>query len=299
MLRALVDGAAPAPPAPFPRAAPAHARVFGDALRSRAAAISHLPRGIRALRHAFTELGGEGRAGAPRCSLNRPIGQHRALAVARTDLGSIRELAHAHGATVNDVALTAVTGALRTVLERRGEAIDRFVISIPVSSRKTAGTTQLGNQVGVIPVSLPAAGEGVDRLEEIARITRRRKSSAPGSSITLLAPMFRLLVKAGVFRRFINRQRLITTFVTNLRGPESRLSFLTAPITDVLPVPLITGNITVAFAVLSYGGTLTVTVLADPERCPDLALLAERIDTELAELTSAMGVPTSTDHKGR
>jgi hypothetical protein len=38
--------------------------------------------------------------------------------------------AHAHGATVNDAVLTAVTGVLHAVLQPRGENVDRFVIFV-------------------------------------------------------------------------------------------------------------------------------------------------------------------------
>jgi hypothetical protein len=49
--------------------------------------------------------------------------------------------------------------------------------------------------------------------------------------------------------------------VTTLRGPDGRLSFLAAPIIDVISVSSITGNVMVAFAVLSYAGRLVVTAI--------------------------------------
>jgi hypothetical protein len=65
-----------------------------------------------------------------------------------------------------------------------------------------------------------------------------------------------------------------------------RLSFLAAPITEVIPVSPITGNVTVAFAVLSYAGTLVVTVIADPQHCPDLPVLVAHLQTDLDLLTA-------------
>ena len=121
----------------------------------------------------------------------------------------------------------------------------------------------------------------------MARITQQRKTAAPGSSAALLGPVFRALAKAGVFGWFIDRQRLINTFVSNLRGPEHRLAFLGAPVVEVIPVPMIAGNITVAFAALSYAGRLNVTVIADPERCPDLPTVAQALQRELDLLTGA------------
>jgi len=225
---------------------------------------------------------------APRCSLNRPIGKQRAFAVARADLDAIHAAAHAQGGTVNDLIVTAVTGALRTVLAGRGEDVDRLVVSMPVSARQRASATELGNRVGVIPVAVPTTGEPTRRLAAVARITRRRKSVTPGSSAALIGPVFRGLAKVGVFGWFINRQRMVNTFVSNLRGPEHRMSFLGAAVVDLIPVPMITGNITVAFAALSYAGTLTITVVADPERCPDLPEVASALHRELQVLTGAV-----------
>jgi len=72
----------------------------------------------------------------------------------------------------------------------------------------------------------------------------------------------------------------------NLPGPDVRLSFLAAPIVEVIPVSSITGNVTVAFAVLSYAGSLAVTVVADPLRCPDLPILVTRLRSELDMLAT-------------
>jgi hypothetical protein len=42
-------------------------------------------------------------------------------------------------------------------------------------------------------------------------------------------------------------------------------------------MPSTMGNVTVAFGVLSHAGTLTLTVVADPERCTDLPVLVEAL----------------------
>lgn len=97
----------------------------------------------------------------------------------------------------------------------------------------------------------------------------------------MLGPAFRILAAVGALRWFVNRQHLVSTFVTNLRGPGARLSFLGSPILGVIPISPITGNITVAFAVLSYAGALVVTVVADPDSCPDLDALASQLQREL------------------
>ena len=242
--------------------------------------LAHVPAGVRLLRAGIAELAAAGTAGAPRSSLNQPIGARRSLAVARADLRSVQRAAHAHGATVNDVVLTAVTGALNAVLRHRGESIDRFVISVPVSTRRDVTADQPGNQVGVMTVPVATAGDPHQRLTAIARVTRGRRPTVP-SAAAVLGPAFRTLAWLGLYQWFVDRQHRITTLVTNLRGPDVALSFLAAPIISVIPVSPITGNVTVAFAVLSYAGTLAVTVIADPERCPDLPVLVAQLQDDL------------------
>jgi len=286
VLARLVDGAPATPDNAFPRPSPGRRALFLEACGTRLRALGHLRAQARQFHSAIAELTTGGVAGPPRSSLNRPIGTHRGLAVVRADLASVQQVAHAHDATVNDVVLTAVTGALHAVLCHRGENVDRFVISVPVAARRSATARHLGNEVGVMTVPVTVAGDLNQRLAAIAQTTRNRRPATPSVAVALLGPVFRTLAGLGVFRWFVDRQHLVTTMVTNLRGPAVRLSFLAAPITQVIPVSPITGNVTVAFAVLSYAGTLTITVVTDPQRFPDLPVLLARVQNELDQLVT-------------
>ncbi|HTO01629.1 MAG TPA: WS/DGAT domain-containing protein [Microthrixaceae bacterium] len=194
--------------------------------------------------------------------------------------------AHASSATINDVVLTAATSALHTLLLSRGDPIDNFVVSVPVSARKEANVTELGNQVGVIALRLPATGDPFERLGTISETTQAAKRTPLAASAALVGSLFRTLGRLGIFRWFINRQRLVHTFTTNLRGPKTHLYFLDAPIIDVVPIAILAGNVTVSFAVLSYCGTLDITVIADPDTCSELDALAEALQRDLDHLTS-------------
>jgi diacylglycerol O-acyltransferase len=179
------------------------------------------------------------------------------------------------------VILAAIAGALRALLEGRGEELDLVTASVPVSARRAATGGQLGNQVGTMPVALPARGDLAARMTRIAAITRQRKTAAHGTSAAVLGPPFRLLALTGLLRWFFNRQRLVHTFVTNLRGPAEPLTFAGAPVRAVIPIPATTGNVTVTFGVLSYAGTLRITVVSDPSRVPDVAVLTAALRREL------------------
>ena len=240
-------------------------------------------RGLRRIRDGIAELGG---ARPPRrlpaTSLNRPVGPRRRLDVVSVDLATIRDLGHVHGGTVNDVVLAAVAGALRALLAARGEQLGEVTITVPVAARRAASGGELGNQIGIMPVTVPATGDFGARVTRTAEITRERKSRARGASAALFVPTFLLLARTGLLRWFANHQRVVHTFVTNLRGPEDRLTFGGAAVRAIIPIPTTTGNVTVTFAASSYAGTLRVTILSDPARIPDAAALAGALRLELS-----------------
>jgi diacylglycerol O-acyltransferase / wax synthase len=269
--------------ASFPASRPTAWMLAADAWAERAVRLAHLPDGARTIRQGLAELGG---ARPPRrlrpTSLNRPTGPRRRLDVIAADLAVIRDLGHPCGGTVNDVILAAVAGALRALLVSRGEKLDLVTISAPVSARRSDTAAALGNQVGAMLVTLCTDGGLADRVTRAAAATSERKRAGRGMSAGVLGPLFRLLAATGLLRWFFNHQLLVTTFVTNLRGPAEPLTLDGAHLGAVLPIPETTGNIPVTFAALSYAGALWLTVLSDPALVPDVAVLTAALRRELA-----------------
>jgi hypothetical protein len=244
-------------------------------------ASGRLPR----VRAGLTELGGlRPPHRMTRTSLNRPTGPRRRVDVVAADLAAVREFAHEHGGTVNDVVLAAVAGALRDMLAARGELLREVTISVLVSARPRTSDGELGNHVGVMPVTAPTDGDLGDRVTRIAAITRKRKSRTRGSSAALLVPAFLLLARAGLLRLFVNHQPFVNTFVSNLRGPGTPFSLGGAPADAVIPLPATAGNVTVTFGVLSYAGVLRITLLSDPARVTDIGRLTLALTRELEGL---------------
>jgi len=266
-------GAALPPPRPEPTAG----TLFRDAWRQRGRSLRRAPAAAAALAPALTELGREREGRAPRSSLNAPTGPRRRVAVVRVPLAAVQGLARAHGATVNDVLLVACAGALGSVAAARGEHLPEVVISVPVSARTHASTEQLGNQVGVMPVRVPLGVPPQQALAHVARITAARRSTQRGSSAALVAPAFRALAAVGLFGPMIDRQRLVNSFLTNMRGPADPLAVGGATIRSIAPITPTAGNVSVAFAALSYAGSLGVTVIVDPDITAELDLLAASV----------------------
>lgn len=301
VLGALADGAAPADPGPFPRPRPTTRRIAADMARLRLRAVAELPRGVLRLAAAARQLrvvghtptsaagnapaAGAARSGRlPRTSLNVPTGPRRRFVSIRVNLAETLAAARAERATVNDLLLVVIAAALRRLLEVRGERLDEFVVSVPFSARQQTTAGQLGNASGVIPMRIPATGDARSRLRQVSALTRTAKQSARGASTALIGPLFRLLARVGLYQRFIERQRLIHTFTSNLRGPAEPLTMFGAPITAMLPLSASTGNVTIAFAALSYAGALAITVVADPDACPDLDIVPAALAAEFTAL---------------
>ncbi|WP_082812843.1 wax ester/triacylglycerol synthase domain-containing protein [Cellulomonas timonensis] len=298
MLAALADPGTP-PASHLPprelglRPGPSASELLTDRAGRLARAAAALPASLARMRRGRVELGGHRRgAGAPRCSLNVPTGARRRLATVDVDLEEVRTAARRRGATVNDLLLVAVTSAMDAVLRARDEDVAALVVSVPVSARRPTGSgttgrvgaAGLGNQVGVMRVRVPVRGSLPERLAQVAATTRARRLDDRGASAGLVGPVFRLLVAVGAFRWLIDHQRLVSTFLTNVRGPVDAVTVAGARVRQVAPLTSSPGNVAVTFAALSWAGRLVVTVVVDPDVVADPAVLADATGEALREL---------------
>lgn len=215
-----------------------------------------------------------------RTSLNRVSGAARRIGVVRLDLAAVKRIAHAHGGKVNDVLLGLVTGGVRSLLLSRGEPVDGVRVRASVAVSRRVGTG-LGNQVGSVLVWLPVgAPDPAARLAAVVARTRVAKALSPaGGGLVVQA----LLVRLGLVRWFIRRQRVISFIESDVVGPAAPIRLLGLPVVDLVPVTPVAGNLTVAFVALSYAGRLVVTVCADAESLP---VLTGAMDGEWAALTA-------------
>lgn len=291
VLTGLIDAPREESGADFPRSAPPAPALAREALRARLKALRRTRRSWQLLRRSMGAGGGLRPPRAAPYSLNQRTGQRRRLAVVHVDLVAVQAAAHRHGATTNDAVLVVVAGALRRVLQGRGEAAAAFVMTVPVSGRGRAGGPDLGNMVSPMLVSVPATGELPNRLRQVAAQVRAEKAAATGPPpIALLGWLFRPLAALGGYRWYLNHQHRFHTLVTHVRGPAAPITFAGARVTSAIPVGLGPGgNVPVYFEVLSYAGTLTVTATADPDHFPELSTLTDALHAEFDLLVRQPG----------
>ncbi|HTY73349.1 MAG TPA: wax ester/triacylglycerol synthase family O-acyltransferase [Actinomycetes bacterium] len=230
---------------------------------------------------------------APPSPLNVAIGEQRRFARVDTSLDDYRHIRKAHGGTVNDVVLAVVSGALRSWLMTRGEAVRSSTVvraMVPVSVRRPGiGDDIAGNQIAALLVDLPV-GEisPAVRLHRVGYAMRAHQESGQSVAAQALAgiagfapPTLHALgarVAAGLSRRLFN------LVVTNVPGPQRPLYAAGARLVRAYPVvPLAPGQ-ALAIGVTSYDGGVYYGLWADRDAMSDLGVLAQCLEDSLTEL---------------
>jgi diacylglycerol O-acyltransferase / wax synthase len=311
ILTVLLDpDADPPPPPPAPlwaaRPAPSRAALFAEALLERVdepvgvlrGAVAHPDRAGAELGRAAAGLAAmlaAGVAGAPPSPINVPIGPHRRFAWAHAELVRFKAIKDALGGTINDVVLTVVTGALRSLLIRRGRETDGVELKamVPLSVRAESERGALGNRVAAMYAPLPVGL--ADPLKRFAHVHSamaglKESGQAVGAlAITRLAGAAAPTVLSQA-ARLQSRQRFFNLTVTNVPGPRVPLYLQGRRLREFYPqVPLVL-NTALGIAIMSYAGDLFFGLLGDYDALPDLDLVADDLSAAIDALSLAAGV---------
>lgn len=249
----------------------------------------------RAVREAAEGLGEVAWAGlnpAPPTPLNVDIGPHRRLALIRCELAEFKLVKNAFGATVNDVVLAVVTGALRRWLDTRGVRTDGLELRalVPVSIRTNEERHQLGNRLAAMRGPLPVYIEDpVARLQAVKLAMDGLKDSkqAVGAEVLTSVQSFAPPTILDQASRLNFSTRLFNLLVTNVPGPQFPLYVLGRRLRDLFPIAFLPKNHALAVAIMSYDGGIDFGLLGDYDAMPDLDALAADVEASLAELVTA------------
>jgi diacylglycerol O-acyltransferase / wax synthase len=267
---------------------PGHARELADrasadaqALADRAAADAQtLAKLLCSPADADTALRGE-------------LGVRRKVAWTRQlDLAAVKATAHAQGATVNDVLLASVSGALRRHLRARGEQPREIRTLVPFNLRAldTPLPRELGNRFGLVYLALPVdvAGRRA-RLEEV-KLRMDAIKRSPEGSIT-----YAILQAVGLTPPPIE-SRIVDIFtakasavMTNVPGPREVVYLAGTPVRTVLVWAPTSGSVGMSMSIFSYRGEVTIGLLVDPGLVPDPQAIMRHSEQELAALSRLKG----------
>lgn len=302
------EGADPVEDDWTPRPEPSGAAMVLDAWRglagdlgTRLAGLPGLARDPRRLARELRDTGvglvnlGRHLGPTPPLSIEGPIGPHRVWAHASSTIDDIRVVRRAFGGTLNDVVLTAVSGAYREVLDRRGDDPDTAVVRtlVPVSVRREDERGRTDNRVSGILFELPVhVADPVERLAAVKVLMGELKAShmaEAGETITDLARLAPPMVLGTASRlgiRLSERlpQQSLNTVTTNVPGPQFPLYACGREMLAYHPYVPISAGLRLGTAILSYNGRISFGVTGDFDRGKDVDVLAGAIAAGITDL---------------
>jgi WS/DGAT/MGAT family acyltransferase len=217
-----------------------------------------------------------------------PLGVPKRAAWSRPiPLPEIKLIGGELGGTLNDVLLTAMSGALRRYLLARGEKVEglNFRAIVPVDLRKPGTEKELGNKFGLVFLSLPVGI--VDPGERLGEL-RRRMDSLKDS---LEAPVaFGILNTIGVMPQLL--QDIVvsifglkgTAVMTNVIGPREQLYLAGSPLDSLMFWVPQSGHLGLGVSILSYNGQVWMGTITDAGLVPDPDAIIDAFHTEFSEL---------------
>jgi WS/DGAT/MGAT family acyltransferase len=213
---------------------------------------------------------------AKRAAWSRPI-----------PLDDVKAVGRSVGGTVNDVLLTAVSGALRRYLLQRGDPADGVEINamVPVNLRPPSEADQLGNRFGLIYLALPVGTE--DRAERLrlvkARMDEIKASPQPFVTFQILNALGLAPIEvAGLAVNMFGTKA--TAVMTNVIGPKQPLYFAGERIRTWLGWVPQSGRMGLGVSIFSYDGQVVVGVASDKGLVPDPEAIAAAFEEEFAAL---------------
>jgi WS/DGAT/MGAT family acyltransferase len=215
------------------------------------------------------------------------------------DLAEVKAVAKAQGATVNDVMMAALAGALRRYVIARGEVPADVVTMIPVNLRPWDAPLpeHLGNKFALVAFELPLTPPTPSA--RLAEAKARMDVVKQGPEAVLTFGLAHAIGSMGAVTGTMSRQ-MISYFgnkafgvTTNVPGPQHVRYFAGRELIGILGWVPGASNQTLGACIFSYNGQIRVGFKADATVIPDLANLVTAFHEEMADLFAEVaGAPS-------
>jgi WS/DGAT/MGAT family acyltransferase len=217
----------------------------------------------------------------------KPVGRKIVAWGEPIPLDVVKSIGKALGASINDVLLACVAGAIGDYLRDIGDDPEGKSIRamVPVNLRPLDEAYKLGNRFGLAPLVLPI---GIDNPIERVYAVRARMGHLKGSYQPVLA--FGVLAVAGLLNK-AGQDALLNLFakkatavMTNVPGPTQLLEFCGSTLRQsIFWVPQ-SGDVAVGVSIFSYGGGVQFALITDEKLCPAPQQIIDRFAPELDKL---------------
>ncbi len=203
-------------------------------------------------------------------------------------LGEIKVVGKVLGASINDVLMSSVAGAIGAYLRSKGEAVAEDAglrAMVPVNLRKSSREEKLGNAFGLVPLILPIGMEDpLARLHEV----HKRMDELKGGYQALVA-MAVLGVLGATPRQMQNEiqnyfAKKATAVMSNVPGPQAPLYLAGSQLDQIMFWVPQSGDIGVGVSILSYNGGVQFGIVTDDAVAEDPKSIIERFEPEFEKL---------------
>ena len=228
-----------------------------------------------------------------RTSLNGSISGARAFDWLRMPLVDVKTIKNEHAATVNDVMLAIVAGAVMRYLQDVGGLTEEelaeteFRIMAPVSVRSQEESGALGNKVAMWLLDLPVAEpDPAKRVQVVNRQTKELKESdhALGASTIVEVSTGAPATLLSLAARLASRARPFNMTVTNVPGPQFPLYLAGSEMLATYPLVPLWESHGAGIAMFSVSGMIDIGINMDRDLIADATLLGRYLQESLDEL---------------
>lgn len=234
---------------------------------------------------------------ARRISLNGAPGVDKVYQRTRIPLADAKRAAKGHGATVTDFVMTTTSGALRRLLEDRGEAPSHDLIALVPINVRSEGDVNMGNQISGMLVALHTElVDPVERLHAIARdsaktvgVQRQSRAKMLQNMPRAVGPFFlsvggKLAAVLGLFDLLPPMANLM---VSSVPGPPLALWLSGHRVVSISPVGPLFGPFSLNITVLGFGENLEFGLFGSADALPDLSTLRDYLLEEAQALIAS------------
>lgn len=203
------------------------------------------------------------------------------------ELAGVVRIARASRATVNDVLVAAIAGAIMRYLADHETTLEEVGWLIPVSLQPfgQGAPERLGNHLALVNFRMPLSiADPKKRIQEIKRRTGRIKNSQE------------TLVSFGIQRAIAQAPHTMSVWLTNyfanltvgvltnVPGPRQKVSFAGTVVDAMLGWAPSSGDQPMTVCIYSYAGQVRIALAADAGLIPDAQRIIDHLHAEVAAM---------------
>ncbi len=225
-----------------------------------------------------------------RSPFDRPITSARELAFAVAPLAEMKRIGASRptAATVNDVLLAIIAGALRNWLPP--DSVRHLHAQVPVSlHHRDEGASAPGNHDSFMNVDLPLAeSDPLVRLDRISAETAKRKRLDDADEMyDLLHALGRVKIIDRAVQRLAGSAGEFSRAISNVPGPATPVSIAERSVENLFSSSEPGTHHALRISAISCSGEVGIGLCTDPSALPGIAGLADAITRSYIELRSA------------